>query len=182
MQKTAIILDMSFKINREEALALYAYAILAKQDIQEREDMLQDAFRSPEEVEMFERILDFFDPVYNDVLVSYIKEVNRGITNTYLSNFTGAMLSASVLVEGDADELYACSCCGYRTLTEPSEYFICKVCFWEDDGTSMADDYSSVNRMTLREAKSNFENRGTKYASPKNWEPNPDRFLMYAKE
>lgn len=173
---------MSFRINREEALTLYAYAILAKQNLQEREDMIQDAFRSPEEVEMLERIVDFFDPVYNRALMDYLKEVERGITNTYLSNFIGHMLSSSVLVEGEADVLEPCPCCGYRTLTESGEYFICDVCFWEDDATSVADDYSSVNRMTLGEARINFVNHGTVYASPKNRKLDPERFLMYAKE
>lgn len=181
MQKTAIILDMSFRINREEALALYAYTILAKQNVEERSDMLQDAFRSPEEVEMFERIVDFFDPGYNAALIEYLKDIKRGITNTYLANFMSNTLSSSILVEGEADVLEACPCCGYRTLTESGEYFVCKVCFWEDDSSFMPDDYSTANRMTLGEAQNNFANHGTVYASP-NRKLDPDRFLMYAKE
>jgi hypothetical protein len=36
--------------------------------------------------------------------------------------------------EGAAPDAYPCPCCGHLTLSEPpGSYYICQVCFWEDD-------------------------------------------------
>ena len=51
-----------------------------------------------------------------------------------------------------------CPCCGYVTLAERGMSLICKVCFWEDDAFvhDRLDERSLCNKMTLREARSNF--------------------------
>ena len=59
---------------------------------------------------------------------------------------------------------YPCPCCGYLTFTEePGDtFYICPVCFWEDDGMQ-ADDpdlESGVNRVSLNQAKMNFAQFG----------------------
>jgi hypothetical protein len=169
------------KIKREEALTLRAYFIMASQTLEERMNMLLDALSSDGELDRYDAIVDFFDPSLNDVLIDHLREVNKGIINSYLSDFLSRKMAAHISVDGAAEVLGPCPCCGFRTLTEPGEYDICVVCFWEDDG-SFEDEYSHPNRMTLVEAKSNFANDGTVYASLRDRKLDPDRFLMYAKE
>ncbi|MEO1166524.1 MAG: CPCC family cysteine-rich protein [Chloroflexota bacterium] len=55
-----------------------------------------------------------------------------------------------------------CPCCDYMTLPERKMYIICRVCFWEDDGTDIdtLDKPNWVNHMTLREARANFREFG----------------------
>ncbi len=57
-------------------------------------------------------------------------------------------------------EKYACQCCGYMTLDEepPGTYFICPICFWEDDNVQFDDpDYEGgANLISLRQAQKNF--------------------------
>ncbi|WP_257667160.1 CPCC family cysteine-rich protein [Parapedobacter tibetensis] len=59
---------------------------------------------------------------------------------------------------------YKCPCCGYYTLDQrPDNTFqICPVCYWEDDGVQLNDsDYEGgANRVSLNEAKRNFEKFG----------------------
>ncbi len=51
-----------------------------------------------------------------------------------------------------------CPCCGYVTLPERGMSLICPVCFWEDDAFvgNRLDERSLCNKMSLREARSNF--------------------------
>src|SRR5690606_4383477 len=62
------------------------------------------------------------------------------------------------------DTMYACPCCGYKTLTEKpgGTYNICQVCFWEDDPVQLdAPDYEGgANRVSLRQAQKNFQDFG----------------------
>jgi hypothetical protein len=54
----------------------------------------------------------------------------------------------------NTNELIPCPCCHYKTISDKGNYEICPVCFWEDDGRNSDDlRYSSVNHMTLNEAK-----------------------------
>src|SRR5665213_1779348 len=58
---------------------------------------------------------------------------------------------------------YACPCCGYQTLPEPSGSFdICPICFWEADPVQSADpDYGGgANIVSLRHALRNFADFG----------------------
>lgn len=63
-----------------------------------------------------------------------------------------------------SEELFACPCCGHRTLGEepPGTFEICPVCFWEDDNVQFTDPDSrgGANRVSLNEAKQNFEQFG----------------------
>jgi hypothetical protein len=64
----------------------------------------------------------------------------------------------------DGDEAFPCPCCGYLTLPEapPGTFFICPVCFWEDDNVQFADPaYSGgANEVSLDEARANFRSFG----------------------
>ena len=55
---------------------------------------------------------------------------------------------------------YTCPCCGYKTLPEePSDtFYICEICFWEDDGVQLNDpNYEGgANEVSLRQAQKNF--------------------------
>ena len=56
---------------------------------------------------------------------------------------------------------YACPCCSYYTFEEkPSgTYYICPVCYWEDDIVQLEDpDFSGgANEVSLNKAKENFK-------------------------
>jgi Cysteine-rich CPCC len=59
-------------------------------------------------------------------------------------------------------ELFQCPCCDFFTLDERAGYDICPVCFWEDDGTDLADPdgNSGPNHMSLRAGRENFRQLG----------------------
>lgn len=82
-----------------------------------------------------------------------------GVLNSYLGRQI-ATLGGDETVDGDVEELVACPCCGYRSLRERGVYEICRVCFWEDDGTMEPNHVSGPNHMTLREARLNFQHFG----------------------
>ena len=65
-----------------------------------------------------------------------------------------------VQVQGEPEAVHACPICRYRTLSERYEYEICRVCFWEDDGSTRFDRYSGPNHCTPREAREAFERYG----------------------
>lgn len=56
----------------------------------------------------------------------------------------------------ETNELFACPCCGYLTLSQRGMYEICEVCFWEDDGVEQPDDYSMPNHLFLAQGQENF--------------------------
>jgi hypothetical protein len=55
---------------------------------------------------------------------------------------------------------YTCPCCGYKSLDEepPGTYYICEICYWEDDDVQFRDpDYEGgANEVSLRQAQKNF--------------------------
>jgi cysteine-rich CPCC protein len=57
---------------------------------------------------------------------------------------------------------FACPCCGFRTLPNPSPSDeICPVCFWQDDFVDNQDtEVLGPNRVTLSVARSNFARFG----------------------
>jgi Cysteine-rich CPCC len=62
------------------------------------------------------------------------------------------------------DVRLACPCCGYLTLPSRSDYEICPVCFWEDDGQGDAaanEVYGGPNgSLSLTQARANFAAHG----------------------
>ena len=61
-------------------------------------------------------------------------------------------------------KLYTCPCCGYKTLEakSPGSYYICDICFWEDDPLQFEepDFKGGANRVSLREGQRNFKEFG----------------------
>ncbi len=53
-----------------------------------------------------------------------------------------------------------CPCCGYNTFDakERLEYFICPICFWEDDPIGFEDEnfIGGANRVSLHQARINY--------------------------
>jgi len=57
-------------------------------------------------------------------------------------------------------KMYACLCCGFKTLTEQplGSFEICPVCFWEDDAAQASNSSlaGGANKVSLSEARKNF--------------------------
>ncbi|WP_386071346.1 CPCC family cysteine-rich protein [Tahibacter sp. UC22_41] len=62
---------------------------------------------------------------------------------------------------------YLCPCCGLPTLSSRSNYCICPICFWEDDGQDDADADEvrggPNHEYSLTEARANFTAHLTMY-------------------
>jgi Cysteine-rich CPCC len=96
-----------------------------------------------------------FDPLLKIALRhSYV-----GVVNSFLESRLTA-IGIHERVDGLVEMLEACPCCGYRSLRERGAYGICRVCFWEDDGTEELGRVSSPNGMSLQEARVNFQSYG----------------------
>lgn len=102
---------------------------------------------------------DHQNTIYDPLLQVALEHVYKGVVNPYLKNQI-TRLGLDEAIEGDVEELAACPCCGYRGLQESAAYEICRVCFWEDDGTKEYDHLSGPNHMTLRDAQLNFQRVG----------------------
>ena len=89
---------------------------------------------------------DVFDAVYHEL---------SGCSNGFLSAFYLTLTGKKVEVIGHVQPLYACPCCGFKTLSEIYDikkgtgYDICRYCQWEDDGTTEVGKHSSVNRGSI---------------------------------
>ena len=58
-----------------------------------------------------------------------------------------------------------CPVCGRHIFERASDYAMCPVCDWENDGTEYSE-YSSANHMTLVEACKNYKKFGWIYHEP----------------
>ena len=98
--------------------------------------------------------------LYNAVLLAVLRHSYAGVTDEYLARQFAAWGWAGVVVTDEVELFLACACVEQRTLDLLGEYDICPVCFWEDDGNRDPERYSSVNHMTLGEARRNFRQFG----------------------
>ncbi|WP_284198134.1 CPCC family cysteine-rich protein [Chitinimonas prasina] len=94
-------------------------------------------------------------PLYAPLLCIAFRHTYLGVLNSYLEDQL-ATLGHDEIVEGAVEVLESCPCCGYRSLHERGAYEICKVCFWEDDGSVDNGCVSGPNHMGLREARLSF--------------------------
>lgn len=141
------------RVSRLEAVEIVAYYVLLRMDKDERYSALIDILS---EDEKYEGIEDIWDSCYNPLIIAYQKRKFIGVTNTYLSFLIEKYVGVPCKVVGEEEELHACICCGYRTLEQRGDYDICRMCWWEDDGNTSPDTYSSPNRMTLLQAREDF--------------------------
>lgn len=159
------------KMNRDEAIAIILKSMIDDLSKEEREEILIDWWGIDQEDPEFYKLpetlqteilqydepqKDAMDVVYNALLFEALRKKYLGVKNEYLSRKVSVILQFNQEVEGLQEELYSCPCCEYKTLPTKGEYFICPVCFWEDDGNVDPNYYSSPNKMTLAQARDNF--------------------------
>jgi hypothetical protein len=139
------------RLKREEAILFLAIKDMESMEYSKREaaiiDMLDGDISNLEDVN---------DSKYNKLVIEWLVEKYKGVRNEFLSSEISSVLSDSISVSGEQEELFCCPCCNYKTLEERGQYEICRVCFWEDDGNDDGAKYSSVNGMYLKEARENF--------------------------
>lgn len=80
----------------------------------------------------------------------------QGMTNGFLSDVYHILTGKRVEVVGDIAELYACDCCGKKTLTEKigidgGGWDICGFCRWEDTGITDENRYCGCNHGSIKE-------------------------------
>lgn len=161
-------------LTRREAITIIAKQEIEKLTPEEREaillnwwyidngdeeySLLTDDVKA--DMKSYESPPDLTDKRYN-ILISfnYLYEY-RGVKSSFIKAKVEGILKRKVSIEGEAESLVECSCCHYRTLDESGAYDICPVCFWEDDGNREPAQYSSCNRLTLKEARENFSSYG----------------------
>lgn len=143
-------------LKRKEAIVLLSFIEFLNSSTKERERKIDEALAEADmEKELPEN-------VSNSYARKYIEFEFRSYSNDYLKTLISKHMGLDIDIRGKNPKFYPCPCCGYKTIGKRSEYIICKVCYWEDDGSETfgLDKYSSVNRMTLADAKSNFEKHG----------------------
>lgn len=91
-------------------------------------------------------------------ICNFLNETHKGVSNGYLSEVYFTLTGERVEVIGVVELLYACNCCGFKTLSEKygiddGGYAICDYCGWEDDGTIDSGVRSSVNRCSMEEKR-----------------------------
>jgi hypothetical protein len=96
---------------------------------------------------------------YDSLLRIALRRSFAGVVNEFLENRL-TQLGIVASIDGPIEVLMSCPCCRYRSLRERGAYEICRVCFWEDDGSNDLDRFSGPNHMTLREARANFDRLG----------------------
>jgi hypothetical protein len=152
-------------MTRTEAIELLVQRELAALGPEERQSLLLDWWSidadDPEYEELPQllkaalRVRDVPDDpkslIYDPLLLVALRHAYVGVVNSYLETRLRA-LGRTDEVEGIVERLEECPCCGYRSLDERGTYDICRVCFWEDDG-SAGDTHSGPNHMTLNEAR-----------------------------
>ena len=80
----------------------------------------------------------------------------RGVTHRYLMRCLHEAGLGDCIVSPGCEQLEACPCCVYRTLSTRGQYEICDLCGWEDDGNEALDVPSGPNHMTLGQAREHF--------------------------
>ncbi|TWV99455.1 hypothetical protein FEF09_16970 [Chitinophaga pinensis] len=121
---------------------------------------------------------DIDDAERNRILREYLQHKIASYRNSFIEELLVSTLKSPIKITGVDVQLFPCPCCGYSTLKLSAEYFICAVCYWEDDGTVDKERISSVNGMSLGEGKVNFQRYGVvaEFLSEK---ADKDRFAKY---
>ena len=160
-------------LQRKEAVRLAAFIQMFRLPAKQREFFIESALLENEAENISEAKEHFY-------LRDYIEYELKFVKNSYLGKLISDKFNVKVIIEGKQPRLFRCRCCGYKTLKQIGHFDICKICFWEDDGADDDERYSPPNRMTLKEARNNFEMYGA--CDEKSLQHlNEDRMLKYEK-
>jgi hypothetical protein len=99
---------------------------------------------------------DGLNPRYAPLLMIALRAEYRGVTHRYLMRCLHEAGLGDCIVSPGCEQLEACPCCAYRTLSTRGQYEICDLCGWEDDGNEALDVPSGPNHMTLGQAREHF--------------------------
>jgi hypothetical protein len=109
-------------------------------------------------------IADPEHPRFDAVLLISIRGRYFGATNAFLASKL-AKIGKAAAVEGEAETLVACPCCGRRSLGARGFYEICAICWWEDDGQDNVDASKVIGgpngALSLTAARANYLRHGT---------------------
>lgn len=92
-----------------------------------------------------------------------------GTSNGFLSEVIHTIIGYEVEVCGEAEDLFPCPCCGFKTLTERFDlkegtgYDICPYCNWEDDGTTDIKSYRSINKGNILDYRNRISANTNRY-------------------
>lgn len=106
------------------------------------------------------RQYDYAHCRYDPIVIKECEAKLYGARNSYVLKKVQAIHTGVTHIDGEAETLLPCPCCGYQTLEARNDYEICGVCFWEDDGANQEDDYSGPNHMTLGQGRQNVAKFG----------------------
>ncbi|HWZ03852.1 MAG TPA: CPCC family cysteine-rich protein [Mucilaginibacter sp.] len=159
-------------LRRKEAITLSSFFKFFNLSIEERKTKIEDAL-----AELSLEVDDVAPEVSNYYARKYIEYDFSCFTNAYLQLFLSDQLGRTIEVKGVNRKLLSCLCCGYKTL-KGGGWEICDVCYWEDVGNVDPNEYISVNKMTLCEAKKNFKKFAVISKKIKK-NVDPDRMLQY---
>jgi len=90
-----------------------------------------------------------------------MEEIVAKIAMVFMFSPCGVKVFYEVKIIQSNKNLFTCPCCGYKTLKEesPGSFYICAVCWWEDDNLQFDDPDSTDganNGMSLREWQKDF--------------------------
>ena len=159
-------------LDRSEALRAFGSKRMINLSKSERKNIVLELLNEDDSFN------NFMSNDYDDAIINFLIETELvGVSNEYLGNRLSDMNHESIKVVGAIEELYPCVICNFRTLNTKGEYEICRVCFWEDDGSSV-DDYSNVNSLNVVDAKNNFINFGAVSKESKKYVANDSREMF----
>ena len=102
------------------------------------------------------RYNDGESPITVDYFVNELLSLRYyGIKNSYIENEYNNIFKKEIYIDDIPETLYPCPCCNYLTIEDKWDDEICPVCFWQDDG-GYENNYSSANKMFLRDGKENY--------------------------
>lgn len=142
------------KISRHEATLLASFLKMMALSEEEKMKVFEDA-KCDKGIEDESEIVD---EIY--LLRVFLQQRFGTYTNSYIEKFVLERGGWYITINSPDVALFSCPCCNYNTLDEIGDYDICRVCYWEDDGTSDINKHSGPNRMSLKEARLNFKQYG----------------------
>ena len=170
------------EIQRSDAIELLTIIDLALLRKETKEELLEDYYQDKEDLEIEEELLN---PENYSIYKGSIKSSYYGLANSYIKSKlierVGSINKLEII--GEEEVLNVCGCCFYKTLTTINEYEICSVCFWENDGSyslGNVDEYSDVNKMSIKEGRRNFIKIGVHSVEFEEY-LNKDRLKKYLK-